>query len=175
MRGGLLQIVIGVAAHRNAVVQIGEPAAEAAGEQPADSDEEVEVVRRFCTDRGVEFAVADHFARGGEGAVELAQAVVELDGDEMTRIIWQFIKDQGFMGMIIPREHGGLGFSAAAQSAVIARLSSRCVTAAVTVMVHAMALGPLDDVAHPARRADVRVLEHRVEGQEQGTDHAAHQ
>jgi formate--tetrahydrofolate ligase len=42
-----------------------------------DSDEEIEVVRRDCAALGVPFAVADHFARGGEGAVELARAVVE--------------------------------------------------------------------------------------------------
>src|SRR5215468_2460354 len=29
---------------------------------------------------------------------------------------WQFIKDKGFLGMIIPREYGGLGFSAFAHS-----------------------------------------------------------
>ncbi|MFP5341184.1 MAG: acyl-CoA dehydrogenase family protein, partial [Gammaproteobacteria bacterium] len=26
--------------------------------------------------------------------------------------VWQFIKDKGFLGMIIPRQYGGLGFSA---------------------------------------------------------------
>ena len=41
-----------------------------------DSEEEIEVIRRDCAVLGVPFAVADHFARGGEGAVELARAVV---------------------------------------------------------------------------------------------------
>ncbi len=68
------------------------------------------------------------------------------DGD-LPPDVWEFIKDQGLMGMIIPREHGGLGFSAAAQSAVIARLSSRCVTAAVTVMVP-NSLGPAELLLH---------------------------
>ena len=71
---------------------------------------------------------------------------VTRDGD-LPAEVWQFIKDQGFMGLIIPREHGGLGFSAAAQSAVIARLSSRCVTAAVTVMVP-NSLGPAELLLH---------------------------
>jgi acyl-CoA dehydrogenase len=61
--------------------------------------------------------------------------------------VWQFIKDEGFMGMIIPVEHGGLGFSAAAQSAIIARLASRCVTASVTVMVP-NSLGPAELLLH---------------------------
>jgi formate--tetrahydrofolate ligase len=42
-----------------------------------DSDEEVERVRRACGELGVPFAVADHFARGGEGATELARAVID--------------------------------------------------------------------------------------------------
>ncbi len=49
--------------------------------------------------------------------------------------VWAFIKDNGFFGMVIPKRYGGLGFSAHAHSAVIVKLSSRSVTAAVTVMV----------------------------------------
>jgi len=54
---------------------------------------------------------------------------------------WEFIKQHRFWGMIIPKEHGGLGFSAFAHSEVIRKLSSRSVTAAVTVMVP-NSLGP---------------------------------
>ncbi|HEX7184153.1 MAG TPA: formate--tetrahydrofolate ligase [Thermoanaerobaculia bacterium] len=43
----------------------------------SDSDEEIDVVRRACAEMGVPFAVTDGFARGGEGAAELAQAVVD--------------------------------------------------------------------------------------------------
>ena len=43
--------------------------------------------------------------------------------------------------MIIPKEYGGLGFSAYAHSEVIRKLSSRSVTAAVSVMVP-NSLGP---------------------------------
>jgi formate--tetrahydrofolate ligase len=42
-----------------------------------DTAEEIEVVRRACGDLGVPFAVADHHARGGEGAVDLARLVIE--------------------------------------------------------------------------------------------------
>ena len=54
---------------------------------------------------------------------------------------WTFMRDKGFFGMIIPTEYGGLGFSAAAQSAVVVKLSTRSITAAVTVMVP-NSLGP---------------------------------
>ena len=43
----------------------------------SDADEEIDVVRERCAELGVPFAVSDHHARGGEGAVELARAVVE--------------------------------------------------------------------------------------------------
>lgn len=54
---------------------------------------------------------------------------------------WAFIKRHKFFGMIIPREFGGLGFSPYAHSEVVRKLSSRSLTAAVTVMVP-NSLGP---------------------------------
>ncbi len=54
---------------------------------------------------------------------------------------WQYIKEQGFFGLIIPEEFGGKGFSALAHSQVVMKLASRSITAAVTVMVP-NSLGP---------------------------------
>ncbi len=61
--------------------------------------------------------------------------------------VWQFIKDKGFFGMIIPKEYGGLQFSALAHSQVIMKISSRSVAAAVTVMVP-NSLGPAELLLH---------------------------
>jgi len=61
--------------------------------------------------------------------------------------VWQFIKDKGFLGMIIPRKFGGLGFSALAHSAVVMKLSTRSSTAAITVMVP-NSLGPGELLLH---------------------------
>src|SRR3954452_10475011 len=55
--------------------------------------------------------------------------------------VWSFIKAHKFFGMIIPKEHGGLGFSPYAHSEVVRKISSRSLTAAVTVMVP-NSLGP---------------------------------
>ncbi|MBM2829383.1 MAG: acyl-CoA dehydrogenase, partial [Gammaproteobacteria bacterium] len=55
--------------------------------------------------------------------------------------VWEFIKQKRFFAMIIPKHYGGLEFSALAHSAVVMKLSSRSVTAAVTVMVP-NSLGP---------------------------------
>jgi acyl-CoA dehydrogenase len=61
--------------------------------------------------------------------------------------IWQFIKDQGFLGMIIPKQYGGKGFSALAHSQVVMKLSSRTPTACVSVMVP-NSLGPAELLLH---------------------------
>src|ERR1700716_3667671 len=55
--------------------------------------------------------------------------------------VWDFIKRNKFFGMIIPKEHGGLGFSPYAHSEVVRKISTRSIVAAVTVMVP-NSLGP---------------------------------
>ena len=55
--------------------------------------------------------------------------------------IWEFLKAKKFFAMIIPKDYGGLGFSAYAHSEVVRKLSTRSVTAAVTAMVP-NSLGP---------------------------------
>jgi acyl-CoA dehydrogenase len=57
--------------------------------------------------------------------------------------VWQFLKDNGFFGMIIPKKYGGLEFSAYAHSTVVMKVASRSITAAVTVMVP-NSLGPAE-------------------------------
>ena len=61
--------------------------------------------------------------------------------------VWQFIKDKGFLGMIIPKSYGGLGFSALAHSAVVMKLSTRSGAAAISVMVP-NSLGPGELLLH---------------------------
>ncbi|NQU60211.1 MAG: acyl-CoA dehydrogenase [Rhodospirillales bacterium] len=61
--------------------------------------------------------------------------------------IWEFLKRERFFGMIVPEEFGGLGFSAIGHSAVIVKVSSRSITAAVTVMVP-NSLGPAELLLH---------------------------
>ena len=81
---------------------------------------------------------------------ETEQLCAMLDDWDITHVrqdlppqVWQFIKDKGFFGMIIPKEYGGLQFSALAHSAVVAKIASRSATAAVTVMVP-NSLGPAE-------------------------------
>ncbi len=55
--------------------------------------------------------------------------------------VWAYLKEQGFLGMLIGKEWGGLGFSAQAQSQVVSKVASRSVAAGITVMVP-NSLGP---------------------------------
>ena len=60
---------------------------------------------------------------------------------DLSEEAWKFIKDKGFFAMIIPKEYGGLGYSALAHSEVVMKLGSRSGSTAVTVMVP-NSLGP---------------------------------
>ncbi len=55
--------------------------------------------------------------------------------------VWKFIRENGFFGLMIPKERGGMGFSHTAHSEVVMKISTRSVSAAVTVMVP-NSLGP---------------------------------
>ncbi len=61
--------------------------------------------------------------------------------------MWQFIKDQGFFSFIIPKEYGGLGFSAYAQSQVLTKLNSLSATVGSIVSVP-NSLGPAELLMH---------------------------
>lgn len=55
--------------------------------------------------------------------------------------IWQFVREKGFLGMLISKEHGGLGFSAQAQSLVLGKISTKSPDVCIIVMVP-NSLGP---------------------------------
>jgi len=61
--------------------------------------------------------------------------------------VWQFISKNRFFSMIIPEAYGGLEFTAQGHSAVVMKIASRNVTAAVTVMVP-NSLGPGELLMH---------------------------
>jgi acyl-CoA dehydrogenase len=60
---------------------------------------------------------------------------------DLTEETWTFLKEKGFFGMIIPKQYGGLEFSANAHSAIVMKVASRSISAGVTVMVP-NSLGP---------------------------------
>ncbi|MEA2491792.1 MAG: acyl-CoA dehydrogenase [Acidobacteriota bacterium] len=66
---------------------------------------------------------------------------------ELPAVAWEIIKREKFLGMIIPKEYGGLGFSGLAHSEVIMKLASRSIPACITVMVP-NSLGPAELLMH---------------------------
>ncbi len=66
---------------------------------------------------------------------------------DMPDEVWQYMKDNGFFAMIIPKAYGGKEFSALCNSRVVTMISSRSVVAAVTVMVP-NSLGPAELLLH---------------------------
>jgi acyl-CoA dehydrogenase len=61
--------------------------------------------------------------------------------------VWNFIKSQGFFGMIVPRRYGGLEFSAYAHSCVLIKIASRSGLASSTIAVP-NSLGPAELLLH---------------------------
>jgi acyl-CoA dehydrogenase len=86
-----------------------------------------------------------------EGPVERLCAAVDdwkfWETREVPQAAWEIIKKEKFLGMIIPKEYGGLGFSALAHSEVIQKLSSRSVAISIMVMVP-NSLGPAELLVH---------------------------
>ena len=60
---------------------------------------------------------------------------------EIPEDIWDFVKTHGFLGMLISKEHGGLGFSPQAQSLILGKIASRSPDVVTIVMVP-NSLGP---------------------------------
>jgi len=61
--------------------------------------------------------------------------------------VWSFLKENRFFGMIIPKEYGGLGFSALAHRAVLQKIASVCAVTGSTVAVP-NSLGPAELLVH---------------------------
>lgn len=61
--------------------------------------------------------------------------------------VWDYLKQQGFFAMIIPKSYGGREFSAVGNSTIVSRIATRSLTAAVTVMVP-NSLGPGELLMH---------------------------
>ena len=66
--------------------------------------------------------------------------------------VWQYLKDHGFLGMIIPKKYGGLEFSAYMHSQVVTKLGTRSSTLAISVMVP-NSLGPAELLVHYGTQA----------------------
>lgn len=66
---------------------------------------------------------------------------------DLPKHVWQFLKDNGFFALIIPKEYGGKAFSAYAHSQILTKIAGRSITASSTVSVP-NSLGPAELLLH---------------------------
>lgn len=66
---------------------------------------------------------------------------------EMQSEVFEYIKKKKFLGMIIPKKYGGLGFSHTAHSMILQKVASRSIPASITIMVP-NSLGPAELLNH---------------------------
>ena len=62
---------------------------------------------------------------------------------DLPQPVWDFIRKNGFLGMIIDKQYGGKGFSAHGHALVVQKLSTRSQSVGVSVMVP-NSLGPAE-------------------------------
>ena len=73
--------LVNLAAHVENMQKFGVPVVVAINRFAADSSEELAILADYCKQAGCRFALSEVFAKGGEGGMELARAVVEACGD----------------------------------------------------------------------------------------------
>lgn len=72
---------------------------------------------------------------------------VSFEDKDLPEEVWDYLKKEGFLGLIIPKEYGGKGFSALAHSSIVSKLASRSGALGVSVMVP-NSLGPAELLLH---------------------------
>jgi len=66
---------------------------------------------------------------------------------DLPKNVWDYLKKERFLGMILPKEYGGRGFSALAHSTIVVKIATRSISAAVNAMVP-NSLGPGELLLH---------------------------
>ncbi|MDX1497760.1 MAG: acyl-CoA dehydrogenase family protein, partial [Salinisphaeraceae bacterium] len=56
---------------------------------------------------------------------------IQHEDHDLPEEVWNYIRNKGFMAMLISKEWGGLGFSAYAQSCVVTKIATRSIATAV--------------------------------------------
>ncbi|MGL4224072.1 MAG: acyl-CoA dehydrogenase [Vibrio sp.] len=77
--------------------------------------------------------------------------IVKQDRD-LPQEVWDYLRQQRFFSLNISKQYGGRQFSALANSTIVARIATRSVSAAVTVMVP-NSLGPAELLSHYGTQA----------------------
>ncbi|GAA4873200.1 acyl-CoA dehydrogenase [Ferrimonas pelagia] len=91
-----------------------------------------------------------------DGPVETLLAMIDdhaiVDSKDLPEAIWQHLRSEKYFALIIPKQYGGLEFSAYANSTIVSRIATRSISVAVTVMVP-NSLGPGELLSHYGTQA----------------------
>ena len=74
---GLTKGLANLQKHIDNLSKFGQTIVVAFNRFPTDTDREIELVRKYCSDRGIRFAINEAFAEGGKGAESLARQLVD--------------------------------------------------------------------------------------------------
>lgn len=75
-----------------------------------DSDSEIALIRDWCNEKGVRFAVNDAFENGGKGALEMAEAVINICEEPSTALEYSYNLEDDIetkMRKIVTKIYGG--------------------------------------------------------------------
>src|SRR5688500_784817 len=89
-----------LARHVENVQKFGLPAVVSINRFSADSDAEIKLVKDKCKELGVEALMADHWAMGGEGAADVARAVVKTIDESKGKLKLLYDDNQGLFEKI---------------------------------------------------------------------------
>jgi formate--tetrahydrofolate ligase len=108
--------------HVHNMQKFGLPVVLAANHFADDDPEELELVREFARSEGVGFAVSEAFARGGEGAVDLAREVLRA-ADQQSELRFLYGEDQPLREKIAAVAHevyrtDGVDYDKAAEASI---------------------------------------------------------
>lgn len=84
-----------------------------------DEDDEIALVRDYAQEKGARFAVCEGYAKGGEGAVELAQAVMDAASGAPAAPAYSYPLDAPLeekLGALCRRVYGGAGVELSARA-----------------------------------------------------------
>lgn len=74
---GLTKGLANLQKHIDNLSKFGQTIVVAFNRFPTDTDREIELVRKYCSDRGIRFAINEAFAEGGKGTEALARQLVD--------------------------------------------------------------------------------------------------
>lgn len=120
-------------------LQLGDTWAEASLFNGLWSPKEVDAIRM----RVLSSKEKDFLAKETEDLCALLDDWQITHQSDLPQSVWRFMKEKGFMGLMIDPKYGGRGFSQAAHAACVLKVATKSMTTAITMMVP-NSLGPAE-------------------------------